>query len=344
MKPLFYSDYLEGAHPRILDALQSTNMLQTPGYGEDEICSEAREILKVACGAPYADIHFLVGGTQTNITVISAALKPWQGVICATGGHINVHETGALEHSGHKALALPATDGKITAQQIADAIDGHYADPSFEHTVQPGMVYISFPTELGTLYTRRELSEISSACRERGVPLFIDGARLGYGLTCDACDVTLQDIAKFADVFYIGGTKQGALFGEAVVICKDELKPDFRYCIKMNGGMLAKGRLLGLQFRELFRDGLYFEIARNANVQAAKIRRALVEGGVELFGGSPTNQVFAVVDEQQMKAFDEHFGFEFWEKAPDGRSVIRICTSWATTDEQVEIISSCIRK
>lgn len=282
MKPLFYSDYLEGAHQRILDALQASNLDQTPGYGEDTYCAEARQLIKKACEAPGADVHFLVGGTQTNATVISSALRPWQGVLCASSGHIAVHETGAIEHTGHKALTLPAHDGKICASQIAEAIDNHFADCNFEHTVQPGMVYISFPTELGTIYSKQELEDISAVCRERNVPLFIDGARLGYGLTCEACELTLPDIARLADVFYIGGTKQGALFGEAVVITKESLKPCFRYNIKQNGGMLAKGRLLGIQFAELFRDGLYFEIAKGANAQAAKVREALAENGFEL--------------------------------------------------------------
>lgn len=339
MKPLFYSDYLEGAHQRIMDALQASNMEQTPGYGEDSYCAEARELIKRACDAPDADVHFLVGGTQANVTVISSVLRPYQGVLCASSGHIAVHETGAVEHSGHKAMTLPAVDGKISACQVAEAIDGHFSDANFEHTVQPGMVYISFPTELGTLYSKKELEEMSKVCRERNVPLFIDGARLGYGLTSDACDLTLEDMARLADVFYIGGTKQGALFGEAVVICKDSIKQCFRYNIKQNGGMLAKGRLLGIQFRELFKDGLYFELARNANRQASKIRAALKDSGIELYGSSPTNQVFAVVNDAQMALIGERVGFEFWEKTHDGRSVIRICTSWATTDAQVEALT-----
>lgn len=344
MKPLFYSDYLEGAHQRILDALQASNYEQTPGYGEDVYCAEARELIKEACEAPFADVHFLVGGTQTNTTVISSALRPYQGVICATSGHIAVHETGAIEHSGHKALVLPAKDGKITAEQIAEAIDGHFADPNFEHIVQPGMVYISFPTELGTIYSKQELEDISAVCRSRSTPLFLDGARLGYGLTCEGCDITLKDIARLADVFYIGGTKQGALFGEAVVICNDSLKPDFRYNIKQNGGMLAKGRLLGIQFRELFLDGLYFSIARNANIQAGKIRKALTDNGFELYGNSPTNQVFTLMTDGQMAELDKHIGFEFWEKTADGRSVIRICTSWATGDGQVDAVAKALGK
>lgn len=342
MKPLFYSDYLEGAHPRLLDALRDTNMVQTPGYGEDEYCDEARDLIRKVCAAPDADVHFLVGGTQTNVTVINAALKPYQGVLCAVSGHINVHETGAVEHGGHKALGLPATDGKISADQIKDAVETHFADPSFEHTVQPGMVYISFPTELGTIYSKSELEAISSVCHSKHIPLFIDGARLGYGLTCDACDVTIQDIARLADVFYIGGTKQGALFGEAVVITNPELKPYFRYSIKQNGGMLAKGRLLGVQFAELFRDNLYFDIARNANIQAARVRKALAVKGLELVGSSPTNQVFVVLTASQMAKLDESVGYEFWNKVDADRSVVRICTSWCTPDSSMDVLEAAI--
>lgn len=333
---LFYSDYLEGAHQNILDAIQSTNLCQTPGYGEDEYCDRARALIKEACEAPDADVHFLVGGTQTNVTVISSILRPYQCVLCAQTGHINVHETGAIEHSGHKVSALPAVDGKITAEAIQEAVEGHFSDPSSEHTVQPGMVYISYPTELGTLYSKNELESISSVCRSYEIPLFIDGARLGYGLTSSGSDVTLKDIAALADVFYIGGTKQGALFGEAVVICNPSLQKDFRYNIKQNGGLLAKGRLLGLQFATLFTDSLYFKIAENANRQAEKIRAKLVRSGFKLFGSSPTNQVFFIIDNDRMNALEEYAGFEFWQKYDEKSSVIRICTSWATTDEAVE--------
>ena len=342
MKPLFYSDYLEGAHQRVLDALTRSNMDQAPGYGEDKYCEEARQLIKKACCAPDADVHFLVGGTQTNVTVINHVLRPFQGVLCAQSGHINVHETGALEHGGHKALALPATDGKISASQIKEAVEDHFADASFEHAVQPGMVYISYPTELGTIYTKQELEDISAVCHEKNIPLFIDGARLGYGLTCDKCDITLADVARLADVFYIGGTKQGALFGEAVVITKDELKPFFRYSIKQNGGMLAKGRLLGVQFAELFKDNLYFEIARHANVQAEAVRQALVAKGLELFGSSPTNQVFVVLTEAQMKKLDESIGYELWQKVDATHSAVRICTSWCTPDSAIETLKAAI--
>ena len=261
---LFTSDYTEGAHPRIIEKLAETNMEQTVGYGEDPYCEEAREAIKKVCEAPEADVHFLVGGTQTNFTVISSILRPFQGVICADSGHINVHETGAVEATGHKVLALPSKEGKITGQQIKEYYDLHWSDESHEHIVQPKMVYISHPTEVGTLYTKAELEDISTVCKECGLYLFLDGARMGYGLMAPGTDVTLPDIAKCCDVFYIGGTKVGALFGEAVVITNPCLKQDFRYCIKQKGGMLAKGRLLGVQFLELFIDVLYYEISKHA--------------------------------------------------------------------------------
>lgn len=342
MKPLFYSDYLEGAHPEILKALTLTNMEQTPGYGEDEHCRKAATLIRQACALPDADVHFLVGGTQTNATVIASILRPHQGVLCAETGHIGVHETGAIEHSGHKVLPLPAVDGKIGAQQIIDAVDAHWADECHEHTVQPGMVYISFPTELGTIYSKAELEAISAACASKHIPLFIDGARLGYGLTSPACDITLPELAALADVFYIGGTKQGALFGEAVVIRNEALKPDFRYFIKQNGGMLAKGRLLGVQFKTLFTNGLYFDIAYRANEQAARIRSCASQHGVKLFGSSPTNQVFLVVEDAKLPAFGAVVGYEFWQRYSPTESVIRICTSWATPGSAVDTLIEAI--
>ena len=259
---LFTSDYTEGAHPRIIEKLAETNMEQTVGYGEDPYCEAAREAIKKVCDAPDADVHFLVGGTQTNFTVISSILRPFQGVICADSGHINVHETGALEACGHKCLCIETPDGKLTAEQIAAYTDAHFADESFEHMVQPKMVYISNPTEIGTIYKKAELEAIYQVCKKRGLYLFMDGARLGYGLMCKENDLTLSDITANTDVFYIGGTKVGALFGEAVVIRNEELKKDFRYNIKQRGGMLAKGRLLGIQFATLFTGNLYLEISK----------------------------------------------------------------------------------
>lgn len=337
---LFYSDYLEGAHPEILKRLAETNFDQTPGYGLDSYCDEAREIVKNVCGTPDADVHFLVGGTQTNVTVISSILRPYQGVLCASTGHINAHETGAVEHSGHKVLPLPSTDGKVSAIQVSDALESHFNDPSYEHIVQPGMLYISFPTELGTIYTKEELSGLKEVCGRWNIPLFIDGARLGYGLESSQCDVTIKDIASAADVFYIGGTKLGALFGEAVVINRESLKKDFRYCIKQNGGMLAKGRLLGIQFSTLLKDGLYFRIARNADLLAEKLTEAFKAKGYEFYAKSPTNQVFPILPMETAERLSRRFGFENWGKVDDRRIATRFCTSWATTEEQIDELIS----
>lgn len=339
---LFYSDYLEGAHPRILERLAETNMMQTPGYGEDPVCEEAKDIVRSVCRAGNADVHFLVGGTQTNATVISSVLKPYQGVLCASSGHINVHETGAIEHSGHKVLPLAAENGKIKACQIREAMEQHFQDPSAEHIVQPGMVYISFPTELGTIYSKEELTEIKEACSDWEIPLFIDGARLGYGLEASDCNLLLKDIAEIADVFYIGGTKQGALFGEAVVICNDNLKKDFRYNIKQNGGMLAKGRLLGIQFKALLEDGLYFKLARKADRQAERISEAFRAKGYDFLVENHTNQVFPILPEEVEKDLGRDFGFEFWQKIDEHHNAVRFCTSWATSDEAVDQLISRI--
>ena len=332
---LFNSDYTEGAHPRILERLIETNLEQTTGYGEDAYCEAAREAIRKVCDAPEADVHFLVGGTQANFTVISSALKPYQGVLCADTGHINVHETGAVEACGHKVLALPGKDGKITAEQIRNAHDLHWSDESHEHIAQPKMVYISHPTELGTLYTKGELEEIGRVCRECGLYLFLDGARLGYGLMAPGTDVTIADIAKICDVFYIGGTKVGALFGEAVVIMNPQLKPDFRYCIKQKGGMLAKGRLLGIQFLELFRDGLYFEIAKHAIDMAMILKEGLKEKGYSFFMDSVTNQQFIMIEDEKLEKTREKYGVTYQQRYDETHSVIRLCTSWATTEENV---------
>ena len=283
----FNSDYLEGAHPALMAKLNETNMVQTVGYGEDEYCAAAREKIKAACAAPEADVHFLVGGTQTNTTVIAAVLRPWQGVLSAVSGHINCHEAGAIESTGHKVITLPTTNGKITAQQVADYVEWHRNDESTEHIVQPGMVYISHPTEGGTLYTKAELTALYDTCRRYGLPLFIDGARLGYGLMADGTDLTLPDVARLCDVFYIGGTKVGALFGEAVVIMNPALKKDFRFIMKQRGGRMAKGRLLGVQFDALFTDDLYFKISRHAIEMAHQIREIFVSAGYPLCSTPP---------------------------------------------------------
>ena len=339
---LFYSDYLEGCHPEILKRMTETNAVQTPGYGNDEFCSRAADIIRNACGAPDADVHFTIGGTQTNTIVISSLLRPFQGVICASTGHINVHETGAIEHSGHKVLPLPSSDGKITAAQVRGALDAHFTDASPEHTVQPGMVYISFPTELGTIYSRQELLELRKVCDDWELPLYIDGARLGYGLESEGCDLLLKDIAEIADAFYIGGTKQGALFGEAVVIRNPALKNDFRYCIKQNGALLAKGRLLGIQFETLFKEGLYFKLAAKADRLARRLSDAFAAAGYGFFVESHTNQIFPILPDTMAERLANDFGFEFWQKTGEGMAAYRFCTSWATTEAQIEELIAAI--
>lgn len=334
----FQCDYNEGAHPRIMERLLQTNLEQTVGYGEDHYCAAAREAIRKTIGRPDADVHFLVGGTQTNATVISSILRPYQGVLCASTGHINVHETGAIEHGGHKVLAVEARNGLLGSEQIRTAMQLHLAEDGPEHTVQPGMVYISFSSELGTVYSLRQLREISAACREYGLPLFIDGARMGYGLASEGCDVTLQDIAELADVFYLGGTKQGALFGEAVVILNETLKKDFRYYIKQNGGMLAKGRLLGIQFLTLFEDGLYFEVSQHAVNQALRIRDAFKAKGFEMLVQSPSNQQFPILDNVTLRRLSEKFLFSVWQKVDEDHTAVRFCTSWATRPEAVDAL------
>lgn len=334
----FDSDYLEGCLPEILEALNNSNFEQTPGYSCDKYCDEAKDLIRKACQNPEADVHFLVGGTQTNATVIASLLKPYQGPICASSGHINVHETGAIEHGGHRVIALPAENGKITAAQIREALDAHFSDPSAIHTVQPGMVYISFPTELGTIYSKEELKAISKVCRVAGIPLFIDGARLGYGLVSPGCDITLAELASLADVFYIGGTKVGALFGECVVFKNSTIAKDFRYYIKQNGGLLAKGRLLGIQFASLFKDGLYFRAAQNAVHQAQTLKNGLIEKGYKFYVDSPSNQQFPILSDEQAARLHEFFGFEDWTRIDESHIAVRFCTSWATKTEAVEML------
>lgn len=334
----FNSDYLEGAHPALMAKLNETNMVQTVGYGEDEYCAAARVKIQNACQAPEADVHFLVGGTQTNTTVIAAVLRPWQGVLCAISGHINCHEAGAIESTGHKVITLPTTNGKITAQQVQEYVEWHRNDESTEHIVQPGMVYISYPTEGGTLYSKAELTELYDVCRRYGLPLFIDGARLGYGVMADGADLTLPEIAHLCDVFYIGGTKVGALFGEAVVIMNPALKKDFRFIMKQRGGRMAKGRLLGIQFDVLFTDDLYTKISKNAIDTANALKKGLAAKGYRFFMDSPTNQVFVILDNAQLAALEGRAKFGFWEKFDDSHTVVRIATSWATCMDEVEAL------
>ena len=338
----FNSDYLEGAHQRIIDKLVETNMVQSVGYGEDEYCDQARAMIRRLCNAPKADVHLLVGGTQTNTTVIASVLRPTEGVLCPETGHINCHETGAIESTGHKVLALPHENGKIGAQQLRAEVERLRGDECYEHIVQPGMVYISQPTEFGTLYSKTELIEIYAVCREFALPLFIDGARLGYALASDS-DLTLCDYARLCDVFYIGGTKVGLLFGEAVVVCNAALKKDFRNMMKQRGGMLAKGRLLGVQFETMFEDGLYLECGRVAVEAAAQIRRALLKKKLPLAFDSPTNQLFVVLTRKQQAALGENFALGKWDVTGGDTDILRICTSWATTQENTDALIAAIR-
>lgn len=340
----FNCDYLEGAHPAIMEKLLATNFEQTPGYGEDEYCEGARALIREKCGVPDAYVQFLVGGTQTNMTVIASILKPYQGVLAANTGHINVHETGAIEATGHKVLALPSETGKITAAQVKEAYDAHWADASHEHIVQPGMVYISHPTENGTLYTKEELIALYDTCTKLGLPLFMDGARLGYGLMSQGTELTWRDIAAYTDVFYIGGTKVGALFGEAVVITRPELAKDFRYMIKQRGGMLAKGRLLGIQFLTLLEDGLYERIAGKAVEQAMRLKEAFLEKGYPLLYDSYTNQQFPIMPNSQLEQLKKKYSFELWCAMDEEYSAVRFCTSWATREEDIEILLNDLKE
>ena len=340
----FNNDYSEGCHQKVLDALIRTNMAQTLGYGEDEYCAAAAAKIRKLCGREDAAVHFLVGGTQTNLTVIDAALRPHQGVLCPVGGHINVHETGAVEATGHKVLALPSDDGKITARQVREAVLSHRADSSFEHMAQPKLVYISNPTEYGTLYSKAELENLYTVCREMGLYLFLDGARLGYGLAATGYDVTMEDIARLTDVFYIGGTKVGALFGEAVVITNEALKEDFRYLIKQHGGMLAKGRLLGVQFDALMTDNLYFEISAHAITLADKIRSTLEELGVKHLVPGITNQIFPIFSDELLEELAKEFCFTEMERVDETHRAVRFCTSWATTEENVDKLCAALKR
>lgn len=332
----FECDYGEGCHPAILERLTATNFEQTPGYGEDIYCQRAAARIKEQAQCPEAQVHFLVGGTQANLIVIASILRPHQGVIAAESGHINVHETGAIESTGHKILSLPSEDGKISAEQIQEVYDAHYQQDGPEHTVQPGMVYISQSTENGTVYTKAELEAISATCRKLGMPLFLDGARLGYGLA--ASDLTLADVARLCEVFYIGGTKVGALFGEAVVITAEALQQDFRYAIKQHGAMLAKGRLLGIQFDTLLEEDRYWQIARKAVEQALRIKAAFADKGCAFRYDSPSNQQFPILTESQLEQLGQKYAYSVIEKLSDGRTVVRFCTSWATKEEDVQAL------
>ena len=338
----FASDYLEGAHPRVLDALTRTNMEQLPGYETDAYCARAADKIRIACAKPQAEVFFVSGGTQTNQLIISSLLKSYQGVISAATGHVACHEAGAIEYSGHKVISLPSHSGKLCADEVRDHIAGFYRDEAHDHMVFPGMVYISFPTEYGTLYSKSELGALREVCRDYDIPLFIDGARLGYALESRSCDLTLPEIADLCDVFYIGGTKVGALCGEAIVFPNGAAPGHFITIIKQHGAMLAKGRLLGVQFDALFTDGLYFEIGRRAIDMAEKLKAIVTEKGYELFIDSPTNQQFIIVEDAKLEELREKIGFEVWEKYDDSRTVIRLVVSWATTDEALETLKEAL--
>lgn len=338
----FNNDYNHGAHPAILEALEKTNAESYGGYGIDPWCEKAEQEIKKYLDQPQASVHFLVGGTQANYVVIASALKSFQGVICAESGHIHVHETGAVENSGHKILALPHQNGKITAEQVAETAEEFCASGVKEHIVQPKMVYLSFPTEYGTIYSLEELEQIHQVCRTYGLYLFIDGARLGYGLGAESADVTLQDLARLTDVFYIGGTKCGALFGEAVVITNPALQGDFRSYMKQNGAMLAKGWLLGLQFYTLFKEGLYFDITKKADEYAKRIKEAFAQKGIPSYIESCTNQQFVVVENAVMDQLAKNFIFEYEKKIDETHSCIRFCTSWSTKEEEVTALTAAV--
>ncbi|SFI38021.1 L-threonine aldolase [Treponema bryantii] len=331
----FESDYIEGAHPKILEALTKTNMECLSGYGADAYTKSAREKIAAACSLPDAQIAFLTGGTQTNQIVIDTMLHQYEGVVATQSGHISVHEAGAIEFTGRKVLTLPAHNGKIDAAELDSYITDFYNDGNHEHMVFPGMVYISHPTEYGTLYSKKELTEISTTCRKHKIPLFLDGARLGYGLMSKQTDLTMTDIAELCDVFYIGGTKVGALCGEAVVFTKKNMPLHFEHLVKKHGALLAKGRLLAIQFDTLFTDDLYFEISRNAIERAEELKNLFIKKGYKFFIDSPTNQQFVILENEKLKELQKNVKFSFWEKYDETHTVVRFATSWATTSEKI---------
>ena len=338
----FSCDYMEGAHPQILKRLMETNLVKTPGYGLDDYSKLAKEKIRDACKAPDAEVFFLVGGTQTNVTMIDAILKSYEGVIAADTGHVSVHEAGAIEFGGHKVLTLPHNNGKINVRQIETLLDDYQNDANRDHMVMPGMVYLSHPTEYGTLYSKAELREISALCRSRNIPLYLDGARLAYALACPQNEITLADIAELCDAFYIGGTKCGALFGEAVVIPKAGWLPHLFTIIKQHGALLAKGRMLGIQFDELFTDYLYGRVGVPAIQAADRIRQILIQKGYTLCFDSPTNQVFCIIENTEMEQLAKKVEFGFWEKYDDSHTIIRFATSWATKMEDVEALCTVL--
>ncbi len=338
----FESDYILGAHERVLGALIKTNGEVMSGYGNDIHTKNAKELIKKACDSPESEVFFLTGGTQANQVVISTMLKSFEGVISATTGHIALHEVGAIEFTGHKVIELPQKEGKLDSKAARAYLETFYSDENNSMMVVPKMIYISHPTEYGTLYSKEELTSLRLLCDEYGMKLFLDGARLGYGLASKSTDVSLSDIARLCHVFYIGGTKVGALCGEAVVFAKGEAPERFLSQTKQHGAMLAKGRLLGVQFEALFEDGLYFEISKNAIDRAEEIKELFSSRGYEFFLESPTNQQFVILDDEQMERISQKCRFGFWEKLPDGRTVVRFATSFATTKEEIEELAKII--
>ena len=338
----FENDYSEGAHPKLLQALTETNFVQQVGYGEDEYSLRAKEKIRAAIGDPDADIFFLVGGTQSNQVVIDGLLHSTEGVIAAATGHVNVHEAGAIEYTGHKVLTLPAHDGRIDAGELEAFLHNFYADPTYPHMVYPGGVYISHPTEYGTLYTKAELEAVHQVCKKYAIPLFLDGARLGYGLMSDDTDVTLPDIAALCDAFYIGGTKVGALCGEAVVFPRHGAPKRFITHIKQHGAMVAKGRLIGVQFDALFTDNLYFDISRHAIDMAKKLKQGFAKRGFPFFIDSPTNQQFVIVSNKTLSRLEPNVRYSYWQKYDDAHSVVRFATSWATPQENIDALMALL--
>lgn len=338
----FESDYIQGAHEKILQRLIETNMEPLPGYGSDKYCESAREKIRQACACEEAEIFFLTGGTQTNEIIIGTMLAPYEGVIAAKTGHVSVHEAGAVEHTGHKVLELPQHDGKLDAGEVRQYLESYWGDENHEHMVFPGMVYISHPTEYGTLYTKAELEALAEVCRSYQIPLFLDGARLGYGLMSKGTDVTLPIIAKCCDVFYIGGTKVGALCGEAVVFPKRNMPKHFLTMVKQNGALLAKGRLLGVQFDTLFTDNLYAEISGHAIEMAEELKRLFQKKGCRFYLDSPTNQQFIILENGLMECLQKEVAFGFWEKYDESHTVVRFATSWGTTKEDIEELEKII--
>lgn len=335
----FECDYIAGAHPEILKRLAETNMESLPGYGMDHYTASAKEKIKSACGCPEAEVEFLVGGTQTNSVIISTMLRDWEGVIAAESGHVSVHESGAVEFTGHKVLQLPAKDGKLEADTVRKYLENFYNDATHDHMVFPGMVYVSHPTEPGTLYTKAELEALSDLCHEYNIPLYLDGARLGYGLMSNASDMTLEDIARLTDVFYIGGTKVGALCGEAVVFTKNNRPHNFMTSVKKRGALLAKGRLLGIQFDTLFTDGLYFKISRQAIDMAERVKEIIRKKGWQVYMDSPTNQQLILMTDEEMAELGKTIIFDRWGIYDDTHTIVRIATSWSTTEEDMAVLA-----